>query len=387
MMINRSEKKKVAIIGASYLQVPLIECAKKCGYETHVFAWECGDIGEKIADHFYPISIVEKDRILEKCREIGISGVCSIASDLAVATVNYIADAMNLTGNSIESTGKCTNKHFMRRSFEEHSLPSPQSIMVDSETQLDELELTYPVIVKPVDRSGSRGIFELNSSRNLAESVETAITESFEKKALIETFVDGIEYSVEFVSYHGKHQFLALTYKYTTGSPHFIEKGHLEPGIVGENDLNRIKELVEKALDSLEIVNGASHSEIKIDSDRNIWLIEIGARMGGDLIGSHLVRESTGIDMVKAVLQICMGEEPDLTPVSEPKTAGIRYIFDKMDLDTFHTVKEMHPEILVQYDVPDNIVGEINNSSQRQGYYVVSDTDYNLVRSYMPDVG
>ena len=89
--------KKLAIIGASYLQAPLIRKAKEMGIQTHVFAWKVGDIGEKIADYFYPISIVEKDSILEKCKSIGIDGVCSIGSDLAMLTVNYIAEELGLT--------------------------------------------------------------------------------------------------------------------------------------------------------------------------------------------------------------------------------------------------------------------------------------------------
>ena len=82
--------KKLAIIGASYLQEPLIQKAKSMGLETHVFAWAAGDVGEKSADHFYPISIVEKEQILKTCQEIDVDGICSIASDLAMLTVNYV---------------------------------------------------------------------------------------------------------------------------------------------------------------------------------------------------------------------------------------------------------------------------------------------------------
>ena len=95
--------KKLAVIGASYLQEPLIQKAKSMGLETHVFAWAANDVGEKSADHFYPISIVEKDAILEKCREIGIDGGFSIASDLAAITVNHVARALGLPGNSPEA--------------------------------------------------------------------------------------------------------------------------------------------------------------------------------------------------------------------------------------------------------------------------------------------
>ena len=76
--------KNLAIIGASFLQLPLILKAKEMGYKTHVFAWKANDVGEQAADVFYPISIVEKEKILEECRKIGIDGICSIASELTM---------------------------------------------------------------------------------------------------------------------------------------------------------------------------------------------------------------------------------------------------------------------------------------------------------------
>ena len=117
--------KKIVIIGANSFQNPLILKAKEMGYETHVFAWEDGSIGERTADYFYPISIVEKDEILKRCREIGIDGICTIASDLAVITVNYVANNMGLTANSIACTEKSTNKHLMRAAFEKNGVKDP----------------------------------------------------------------------------------------------------------------------------------------------------------------------------------------------------------------------------------------------------------------------
>ena len=154
----------LAIIGASYLQLPLILKAKEMGYTAHVFAWAAGDVGEAAADHFYPISIVEKEEILAKCRELDICGICSIASDLAMVTVNYVAEKMGLNGNSIKATQKSTNKHAMRLAFEQNGDPSPKSIQVDAQTDLSSLRLAYPVIVKPTDRSGSRGIYKIEKA-------------------------------------------------------------------------------------------------------------------------------------------------------------------------------------------------------------------------------
>lgn len=361
----------LAIIGASYLQMPLIEKAKQMGYTTHVFAWECGDVGEYAADHFYPISIVEKDEILEVCRKVGIQGICSIASDLAMLTVNYVADALGLPGNSLDATARSTNKHLMRKAFEKGGDPSPKSIPVDENTDLAALKLQYPVIVKPTDRSGSRGIYKLESGDALAEAVKSAMDAGFEKKALIEEFAQGQEYSVEYISDNGIHHFLAMTLKYTTGAPHFIETGHLQPAPVDENTLQRVKEVIPHALNSLGITTGASHSEIKIAEDGTIRIIEIGGRMGGDCIGSDLVRYSTGYDFVRMVIDTACGREPDFTKVCEPHPVAVRFIFTQEDMDSFEKLKAEQPERLLKVvDLHPENIGHITDSSNRAGCYL-----------------
>lgn len=363
--------KNIAIIGASYLQLPLIQKAKELGYVTHVFAWAAGDVGEKEADFFYPISVIEKDSILQKCKEIGICGICSIASDIAVITVNYVAEKMGLTGNSVASTGKCTNKHEMRNAFEKAGDPSPKSFVVDEYTDVSALKVDYPIIVKPTDRSGSRGIFKLESCDLLKECILKSVEESFERKALIEEFAEGQEYSVEHISYKGRHYFLALTKKYTTGAPHFIETGHLEPAPIEETLLNKIKMTINHALDTLEINNGASHSEIKIDDNGNIKIIEIGARMGGDCIGSDLVMYSTGYDFLKMVIQVACGESPDFTKCCEPIAVESIFIFNQADIDELEDLKHRTPErILKIVDYHPEKLGHITDSSNRAGCYI-----------------
>lgn len=365
-------KKKLAIIGASYLQVPLIEKAKEMGFETHVFAWKTNDVGENIADVFHPISIIEKEKILNECKKIGICGICSIASDIAVVTVNYVAEKLGLNGNSILSTGKCTNKHLMRKAFEKNEDPSPRSILVDKNTDLSTLKLEYPIIIKPTDRSGSRGIYKLENDRNLKETVKSAMEVGFEKKALIEEYVEGKEYSVEYISYKGVHTFLALTLKYTTGTPNFIEKGHLQPAPVDKKTLENVRKIIEHALDSLEIKNGASHSEIKIDDKDNIKIIEIGARMGGDCIGSDLVKYSTGYDFVKMVIQVACGEKPDFTKIFDPVPVEIKFIFTQKDLNELNLIKEKTPNrILKIIDYHPENIGKITDSSNRAGCYII----------------
>lgn len=376
--------KKLAIIGASYLQEPLIQKAKSMGIETHVFAWAANDVGEKSADYFYPISIVEKDKILETCREIRIDGICSIASDLASITVNYVAHALGLVCNSPECVMMSTNKHNMRKCFEEHQDPSPKSVLVQSMEDLKEQNLTYPIIVKPVDRSGSRGITKLTNETGLEKAIEDAEQEGFMKCALVEEFATGQEYSVECISWKGNHHFLALTKKYTTGTPHFIEMGHLEPAPIEKDKLEEIKQVVFHALNSLQVENGASHSEIKISKQGKIAIIEIGARMGGDMIGSHLVELSTGVDFVKAVIQIALGEEPDLTKLHEEQAAAVRFVFTEDDIKVLNDVKEKEPQLIVEEDIHNISTEEVTDSSARFGYYILAGRNHKQLEYYLP---
>ena len=376
--------KKLAIIGASYLQEPLIQKAKRMGLETHVFAWAADDVGEKSADHFHPISIVEKDAILAECRRIGIDGICSIASDLAAITVNHVAWAMGLTGNTPEATVNSTNKHQMRLAFQRGGDPSPKSTQVEHTEDLEDLELSFPVIVKPTDRSGSRGIWKVEARDDLKPAVENAMAAGFEKKALIEEYAEGQEFSVECISWQGIHHFLAMTRKFTTAEPHFIETGHLEPAVVTPAVLERVKSVVFHALDSLGLKFGASHSELKLDDAGNIRLIEIGGRMGGDLIGSDLVEMSTGVDFVRAVIDVALGREPELTPSHGPAAAAIRFLFDKEDMSVLERLKAEHPAWLRTCELWGNLSEEITDSSNRHGYFLFGAETPEQLLPYLP---
>lgn len=377
-------KKKIAIIGASYLQVPLIQKAKNMGLETHVFAWAAGDPGEELADVFYPISIVEKEAILEQCRQVGIGGICSIASDLAMVTVNYVAAEMGLTANSLECTRITTNKHEMRKAFEENRDPSPKSILVESAADLEGKELVYPLIVKPLDRSGSRGITKLESREGLENAIARAKDQGFVKCALVEEFATGTEYSVECISWEGRHTFLAMTRKYTTGSPSFIETAHLQPAPIDDQMLDRVKQVVFHALDSLKVEYGATHTELKISNAGQIRLIEIGARMGGDLIGSDLVELSTGIDFVGAVIDVAMGRNPTLHRTAE-RAAGVRFVFGPEDLQVLKKLQAENPDILIRVDVEEDCTGEVTDSSTRFGYYLMCAGSIEALKPYLPD--
>ena len=363
------EKKKIAIIGAALFQEPAIIKAKEMGLETHVFAWAAGDRGEKIADHFYPISIRERDLILEECRRIGIDGIVSIASDLAMETVNYIAEKMGLPGNTMEATEISTNKNLMRKAFAENGDPSPRSMLVDSTTIPEDIDFEYPMIVKPTDRSGSRGVQKVTNLVQLRYAIHKARECSFEDKAVVEEFVEGDEYSIEYISYKGRHYFLTATQKVTTGAPNFIETGHRQPAPLSDETIERIRKISEHALDSLKLENGAAHVELKVNGD-DIKLIEIGGRMGGDFIGSDLVELSTGYDFVKGVIDIAIGNAPEVPDIKERRYAGVNFVLKAEDMVEYENFKREHPGAILKEHIDTDFSSVVTDSSNRHGYYI-----------------
>lgn len=380
-------KEKIAIIGANSFQNRLILKAKELGYETHVFAWKSGDVGERTADHFYPISITEKEKILEECRKIRPVAACSIASDLAVLTVNYVARALGLPANSEHSDQISTNKYEMRKALREAGIPTPMFRKITSEDDWEEIEtdgFTFPVIVKPTDRSGSRAITKLDSDEGLREAIASAMDQSFEKAAIVEEYLRGKEYSCECISFHGEHHMLAITEKFTTGAPHFIETGHIEPAPLSDEIKNRVRETVFAALDALEIRDSASHAEFKLDENTGVSIIEIGARMGGDCIGSDLVYLSTGNDYVKMVIDVACGKEPEIKDEQTGKNAAIRFLMTEKDMELLERAKR-ELQVVDISEIDQDRSHSVVDSSSRYGYFIVTDKDDMKIRKQLFD--
>ena len=363
---------KIAVIGASYLQLPLVDKINELGHESHCFAWDSEDsVCKKKATYFYPISIIDKDKILEKCQEIQIDAILSIASDVAVTTVSYVAEKMGLIANSVESSFVSTNKFLMRDRFRSVGLPTPIYSSFISSNSLETLDdLSFPLIVKPTDRSGSRGVTISQNHDDLLLNIQRAIDESFEKKAIVETFIEGSEYSVESISQNGIHTILAITEKITSGPPYFVELEHHQPAGLDEDLKFQIYDTVKKGLNALEIKNGAAHSEIKIN-DKGIFLIEIGARMGGDFIGSHLVPLSTGYDYLKNIIQVALGNKIDDFEGINHHFSGV-YFLSKLTTYLFPFFKNTPHSTahFLEMSIQTTELEELKDSSNRAGYII-----------------
>lgn len=363
---------RVAIVGANKSIAVLIDKAKERGYETHVFARPCGDVGERKADYFYPIDVRDKGLIFEKCRTIGIDGICSITSDIVVPTVNYVGRQLGLTCNPEIVDTVARNKFRMRQTLRECGVYTPLFWLEGK----DELNISryigkYPLIVKPTDMWSSKGVTRVENGNDLSDAVKRAVNLSLEHKAIVEDFIDGDEYSAECMCYRGKVDIIALTKKATTGFPNYIETGHSQPVRLERELKNRIDDVIKKAVVALGIQNGAAHAEFKITPNGEIAIIEIGARMGGDCIGTVLTPQSTGYDYVGMVLDVACGKRPDFSIVNERHDIGIRYIISKDDVKTYNIYKEDEAIEIVKAEIDDkNLTDKVEDSSSRHGYYI-----------------
>lgn len=375
--------KKLAVIGASYLQLPLVIKAKAMNIEVHCFAWADGAICKDYADYFYPISIVEKEQILQVCQSVGIDGICTIASDVAAPTVAYVANAMRLVGNDYEAAVQASNKYRMRNAFMKADVPCPQYMMVTPDTQnsaevSDKLRtFDYPIIVKPSDRSGSLGVTKVTQPSEYDSAIKLAMDKSFRHEAMVEEFIEGREISVEFISYQGKHYPLQITDKVTTEAPHFVELEHHQPSTLSKEMFEKIYNITKTALDALGLTDGASHSEYKITKEGRIVIMEIGGRMGGDFIGSDLVRLSTGYDFLKGVIDVALGTFTEPQKTIE-KYSGVYFLCKETErLEPIIRTWNQH-SCFVAGEITDSDLRAVTCSADRSGYAIYQ-SDHKIV--------
>ena len=365
---------KLVILGTNEYQNPLIIRAKELGYETHVFGWPTGAIGEKTADVYHPVNILDYDLLWEEVQKIEPCGVASIASELAMHPMNFLLRKMGIPCNSVETEKIATNKYSMRCAMRDGGIDGPRFALVNESFYKNKIsEFAFPLIVKPVDLSSSRGVMKINTPDDVDAAIEYAMSWSKIKQAIIEEFIEGPEYSGESIAYDGEYKLLAVTEKTTTGEPHFVETGHKQPADLSDEMYHKVESTLYKAFAAMGIQYGAIHPEFRITKEGRICFMEIGARMGGDCIGSDLVPLSSGYDYMGMVIDVCCGCEPSFKKINKPKQARIKYIVSQEDLAEFLRIKAEEPEVLVRYSEIRAISDDsILKSADRAGYYITA---------------
>ena len=316
---------KLMIVGASVLQLPAILKAKEMGLKVAVVDYNPQAVGISYADVYYNASTMDENAVLAAAEDYCPNGIITLATDMPMRGVSKVSEKLGLHSISYETAIKATDKFEMMRAFKEYDVPSPWYFVVDS---IDELEahkkgVSFPCIIKPTDNAGSHGVAKVNTFQELLDNYEYARSNSRKGKVIVEEYLDGPEVSVEVMVVNGMVNILQITDKITTGAPYFVEMGHTQPSQLPEATKEAITKVTVAACNAIGIDKGPAHVEMKV-TPRGPVMIELGARMGGDNITTHLVPLSIGIDMVEATIKVALGEVPDIAPTLDFGSA-IRY--------------------------------------------------------------
>jgi biotin carboxylase len=307
--------KKLAIIGGGVMASYFGEACHRLGYEGHYFSMLDGKVDDSKIDVFHEINIFEKDKVTSICKDLKIDGVVA-TTELSVPIAAYVAEQLNLLGLSYDVARVITDKYRNRECIKDLSdLLSPKYVEAKSIDDIIVSGVPYPMILKPTNLGGKRGITVVKDEKSLPQAFDYA-RDSFRKGTtpiiIAEQFLEGgMECSVESLTYKGMHTIIQVTQKDSSGAPHCVELGHHQPAPLPKEIWDKVVCAVSSGLTAIGVTNGPCHTEIKIMNDE-IYLIEFNARPGGDHIWWPMVELSTGFDIIAAVAQAATG---DLEPI------------------------------------------------------------------------
>ena len=367
--------KTLMVLGASILQLPAIEKARNMGVKVVALDMNPEAIGFKVPGTIPEvISTIDIPLAIQAAKKHKIDGVMTLATDMPMRTVAAVASECGLVGISMDTAKKATDKSLMRLALSEAGVPIPISYCVTNvEEFLEAIKMiNLPLIIKPSDSSGSRGITRIDMiDEAVCDAYYHARENSRNGLVLVEECMIGPEVSVETFAVDGVVNVIQITDKITTGNPHYVEIGHTQPTRLGCSD--QISEIAIAANKALGINNGPSHTEIII-TDEGPKIVEIGARLGGDCITTHLVPLSTGVDMVEATILLSLGIKPEIKQ-KFLKGSAIRYFNQKAgiikSIDGINDVSMMPgvEQISIVHGIGETIT-DIVDSASRMGFVI-----------------
>ncbi len=302
------------IIGGGLLQYSAIIAAKKMGYQVIVTDYNPEVIGMKEAD--IPIIMSTRDiegsvRVAKSQNEITpINGVLTVGTDASM-TVAAVANALNLPGNKFEDAEAATNKIKMRTRFKEYGVPSPVFLPIWSLSDAKKAckVLKFPVVIKPADNMGARGVMRIDNLNQLADAFQFTKSASPSGELLIEEYMEGPELSIDAIIYNNEVTFTGIADRIIEYPPYFIETGHTMPSNLSRETQDEACAVMRRGITALGLTIGAAKGDIKI-TKKGAMIGELAARLSGGFMSAYTYPLSTGVDLMRAVIEISLGQEP-----------------------------------------------------------------------------
>jgi biotin carboxylase len=365
--------KTLAIIGGGWVASYYGKNAKEMGVRTVAFSLKSGVADFTAFDKLYEVDILDFSSLLEICKQENVNGVVP-TTELTIAPASYVAQEMNLVGIPFDVAKVITNKYRNRNAVRNIAeLKNPQYLEINSFEELKNLNLQYPIILKPTSKGGKRGVVVVNSKNELKDAYEYTLKDSGNTLPMIaEEFIDGdMECSVESISYEGENYIIQITEKWTSGSPHCVELGHHQPANISEELKKKVILAIDKGLSAIGMENGVCHTEIKIKG-KDIYLIEFNARPGGDHISYPLVDLSTGYPYLKEAIKVALGEfKPPIFDREKARCSGIILISEQTkEFEPLFDKCNQYKWCYEKHKVSDELSTIVHNNSYGTNYFI-----------------
>jgi biotin carboxylase len=372
------------VVGAGPLQVPAIHEARALGIRTIAVDGNASAVGLTLCDVPYVADILDADAVSAIAESENIDGVMTLCTDAAVSTVAEVGQRMGLPVLSSEAAARATDKRLMREAFAESGAPSPNTCLIHSlsEAQSAAEACGYPAVLKIGRGSGSRGVYRIDDAAAVEKAYAGCRAWQKEGMLLLEEWVAGDEVSVEGYCTDQDCSIIAITDKFLFPGVSPVEVGHCQPSTHAPLREHQIYSSVQAGVKALDLTWCAFHAEVKV-STRGAQLIEIGARLGGDRISTHLTPLSTGVNLVRVAILLSLGERPS-SPRLWHRAACVRY-FDVQRAGTLrgvHGLRRLYeiPGVEVIYPASERdgilrqgfVIGEIRSSLDRYGHLLYS---------------
>ncbi|WEV19606.1 ATP-grasp domain-containing protein [Clostridium perfringens] len=304
--------KKILFLGGSKQQIPSIQYAKDNGYYSILCDYLSDNPGQFVADKFYCVSTTDMEAILKVAKENSIDGIVAYASDPAALTAAYIGNKLGLPSNPYKSVEILSKKDLFREFLKEHNFNCPLAKSFKSYDEavknLDGFKL--PVMIKPIDSSGSKGVNKIESINDFEEAFYKAMNNSREKIVIVEEFIERSHKEMiggDAFVVNGKVEYFGLLNSHRDFTVNeFVPVGTSFPSFLDKDKIERVKLEVQKVVDILNIKMGALNLELMFDNNDNLYIVEIGPRNGGNMI-PDLLYLSTGVDLIGATVEAALG--------------------------------------------------------------------------------
>lgn len=372
--------KKILILGAGEMQIPVIQKVNEMGYESIALDYDEHAIGFKYAQRKYVVSSTDAEKVLEVAKEEPADALLT-TSDYPVNVVAKVSQILGLPAMSPEVAKICTNKYLQRKLFSDNGINAPKFYLLSDDLNLNDLK-EFPYIVKPVDSSASRGVKKVNDTHELSEAINEAKGFSRTGQVLIEQFIGGKEFSVETLTQKGETTIVNITEKLVIGEEYgyFVEDTHIEPARITPDEWILIEEEVTKALKLIKADNCPSHTEVKLWNG-NPYIIEMACRLGGDYITSDLVPLSTGIDMLANLVRLSLG-----IPVERERTINKVSCVQFLNPDNYDRCKrfvESKDPHIIRSEIREYSTHRIENSLDRLGFVIMQADNYSQIEEIL----